>query len=293
MAQSRVQKSKGKKSKFPMWGIGIIVVLVVAIAGYAIVRFSEAGTDLAEYSYKTVNGGLEGGTRVRDKQANGGKVLEVGNKVVTATYTSFDLTDAKEACVKIFVGTPNPNSGNYGQAKWYIEYGNDTSDSRVITSPKNKLGEQYDSCLPVTSEMRKGLKIVIAEKTGYVAVYNTHLNKAVSDSAEITSLAKSAYKYWLSPGTTTDPKTYQNMKKSEYISDSVVTASKNKPYDLLTCSQNATAYSRLTFGVPSILTTTTATIGVNAKYDMANSKNILLGLTKANGDWKITSVVCP
>ena len=43
MAQSRGQKGKGKKSKFPMWGIGIVVVLVVAIAGYAIVRLSHAG----------------------------------------------------------------------------------------------------------------------------------------------------------------------------------------------------------------------------------------------------------
>jgi hypothetical protein len=59
MAQSRVQKGNGKKSKFPMWGIGIIVVLVVVIAGYAIVRFSQASTS---HSYKTTkNGGLSGG----------------------------------------------------------------------------------------------------------------------------------------------------------------------------------------------------------------------------------------
>jgi len=43
MAQSRVQKGKGSKSKFPAWGVAILVIPVVAIAGYAIVRFSEAG----------------------------------------------------------------------------------------------------------------------------------------------------------------------------------------------------------------------------------------------------------
>ena len=44
MAKSRTSnKTKSKKSKFPMWGIAIIVVAVIVVAGYAIVRFSKAG----------------------------------------------------------------------------------------------------------------------------------------------------------------------------------------------------------------------------------------------------------
>lgn len=57
MAQSRVQKGKGNKSKLPMWAIGIVVVLVVAIAGYAIVRFSKAGS--YTYDYKTPSNGMK------------------------------------------------------------------------------------------------------------------------------------------------------------------------------------------------------------------------------------------
>jgi len=49
MAQSRTSASskltKKSKSRIPLWAIAAVVVLVVAVAGYAIVRFSQAGVE--------------------------------------------------------------------------------------------------------------------------------------------------------------------------------------------------------------------------------------------------------
>lgn len=118
MAQSRVQKGKSKKSKFPMWGIGIIVVLVVVIAGYAIVRFSQASSG---HSYKTVdNGGLNGGVQTIDKSGYG-KFRVVGNNPVTASWAGCSISSSllggcsgneyesidNQMCVKVYM---DPNS---------------------------------------------------------------------------------------------------------------------------------------------------------------------------------------
>ena len=98
MAQSRVQKGKGKRSKFPMWGIGIIVVLVVVIAGYAIVRFSKASGVTAE---KTPGNGLFGGVQTVSKK-DGTKTLEVGTKTVYADFTYNEISAGDWACVKVW-----------------------------------------------------------------------------------------------------------------------------------------------------------------------------------------------
>lgn len=76
MAQSRVQQGKSKKSKFPMWVIGIIVVLVVVIAGYAIVRFSKAGgSGGTTYVYPSSNySGTNGAYKTKISKTNGGTV---------------------------------------------------------------------------------------------------------------------------------------------------------------------------------------------------------------------------
>lgn len=102
MAQSRVQQGKGKKSKFPMWGIAIIVVAVVAVAGYAIIRFSKAST---QFFVKTADSGLQGGTQTITKES-GKRTREVGKIPVYAEFSYDQVMGAasggvpmKTACV--------------------------------------------------------------------------------------------------------------------------------------------------------------------------------------------------
>lgn len=109
MARSRVQKGKGKKSKFPKWAIAVVVVLVVVVAGYAIVRFSQASTS-AGHSFKTVdNGKLKGGVETINK-SNYGNFRIVGNNPITASWSSnsnpiyaeYDSND-KEMCATVYL----------------------------------------------------------------------------------------------------------------------------------------------------------------------------------------------
>ena len=106
MAQSRVQNSKSKKSKFPMWGLAIGVVLVVAIAGYAIVRFSRASDQYFVKSAEAnqLNGGVQKVTK-----SSGKIVQEVGTNPVYATFTYDQIMGAgtipgmNAACIKSYM----------------------------------------------------------------------------------------------------------------------------------------------------------------------------------------------
>jgi hypothetical protein len=118
MAQSRVQKGKGKKSKFPMWGLAIVVVLVVAIAGYAIVNYSKAYESVRIYNNSkqnvrtTSNSGLKGGVGAVSKDPTLAQAREIGNIPVYTEYTANEFLvdvnnyatyDPPQACAKVYV----------------------------------------------------------------------------------------------------------------------------------------------------------------------------------------------
>lgn len=101
MAQSRVQKGKGKKNQFQMLG-AVLVILVVVVAGYAIVRFSKAST---QFFVKTADSGLQGGTQTITKES-GKRTREVGKIPVYAEFSYEQVMGAasggvpmKTACV--------------------------------------------------------------------------------------------------------------------------------------------------------------------------------------------------
>ena len=119
MAQSRVQKGKGKRSKFPMWGIGIIVVLVVVIAGYAIVRFSKAGgsggntLSVPASSFTGGNGAYK--TKIT-KSTGGGTVDAWALPKGAYVNTSFGLSSPYATSNGDFCATMQRNNGATGSA---------------------------------------------------------------------------------------------------------------------------------------------------------------------------------
>ena len=122
MAQSRVQKGKGKKSKFPMWGLGIIVVLVVVIAGYAIVRFSEASVNI-----KRVNTGIQCGGKIVYKGAGyGNSCVLTGSQVARASWNKIGLGTSTRLCAVVVLT-------NDGEAQLKIK-GTTTSGGPVTLS---------------------------------------------------------------------------------------------------------------------------------------------------------------
>ena len=119
MAQSRVQKGKGKKSKFPMWGLGIIVVLVVVIAGYAIVRFSKAGGSggsSLSLTAKDFTGG-NGAYKTKITKSTGGGTVDAWALPKGAyVNTSFGLSSPYATSRADFCATMQRNNGATGSA---------------------------------------------------------------------------------------------------------------------------------------------------------------------------------
>ena len=87
-SSSRISSSKNKNLKLKWWYV-LPVILVVAVAGYAIVRFSEAST---YQSLKTIsNGGLNcNGGKVVDKQGEYGKSCNITNAAGVSASASWN-----------------------------------------------------------------------------------------------------------------------------------------------------------------------------------------------------------
>jgi hypothetical protein len=114
MPRSRVQKGKTKKSKLPLWGLGVIVVLVVVIAGYAIVRFSEAGT---RHSYHTpLDGKISGGGTNFTINKNG--TTETFRKVTSSSPVKTKWYH-KDSCLNTSLGYDCSRSYNSGDDWFY------------------------------------------------------------------------------------------------------------------------------------------------------------------------------
>lgn len=115
-----------------------------------------------------------------------------------------------------------------------------------------------------------------------------------ADKELIVSQAKAAFNYWIGGSSSSNPKTYQTMKDSGYITQNLVDFQKNPPkqYDVLTCSQNALPFNEYVFKDPNLQNSTTATMNVEGKY--TNSVNVItLGFVKDGSTWKINTVSCP
>lgn len=99
MQRSRVQKGKSKKSQFQMLA-AVLVILVVVVAGYVIVRYSQAST---RFNIRTIQlGNLKGGVNTINKEGARTQAREVGNVPVYATFNSAEIGKMNKACATIF-----------------------------------------------------------------------------------------------------------------------------------------------------------------------------------------------
>ncbi|MEI6170022.1 MAG: hypothetical protein WCP56_03420 [Candidatus Saccharibacteria bacterium] len=105
--KSRSSKSNKNKNNLKWWYV-LPVIAIVAVAGYAIVRFSEASTGTA---YKRVGSGLQGGVRTVDKGVNVGKALEIGNKQVWANWSPINRGTSTRFCAVVYAGSGNDSGG--------------------------------------------------------------------------------------------------------------------------------------------------------------------------------------
>lgn len=91
-----------KKVKTPIrlrWWQALVVVAVVALAGYVIIAFSMASDRY--YSKTVANGGLQGGSGTTGKSSGTSRSKIVGNSPVFVTYKAEEMSGAKKVCASI------------------------------------------------------------------------------------------------------------------------------------------------------------------------------------------------
>lgn len=102
--RSRTSSKKGKSSL--KWWYILPVLAIVVLAGYLIIRYSEAGT-----AYKRVGNGLSGGVKTVDKQGNYGKAREIGNNPVSAKWSPSERGTSTRFCAQVYGSGTNGGNG--------------------------------------------------------------------------------------------------------------------------------------------------------------------------------------
>jgi hypothetical protein len=107
-AASKSRSSKLNKNKTNLkWWYVLPVIAIVAVAGYAIIRFSEAGT-----ATKRPGSGLAGGVRTVDKGGDqGGRALEIGNNPVYASWSQTQRGTSTRFCARAYASSSNGKGG--------------------------------------------------------------------------------------------------------------------------------------------------------------------------------------
>ena len=106
-SKSRSSKLNKNKSNLKWWYV-LPVIAIVAVAGYAIIRFSEAGT-----ASKRVGSGLTGGVKVVNKGGNFGRALEIGYppNSVSASWSQTQRGTSTRFCADAYAASGNGNGG--------------------------------------------------------------------------------------------------------------------------------------------------------------------------------------
>ena len=106
-SKTRLITKKNKNLKLKWWYV-LPVIAIVAVAGYAIIRFSEAGT-----ASKRVGSGLTGGVKVVNKGGNFGRALEIGYppNSVSASWSQTQRGTSTRFCADAYAASGNKNGG--------------------------------------------------------------------------------------------------------------------------------------------------------------------------------------
>ena len=135
------------------------VIAIVAVAGYAIVRFSEAGTQ---------SGQLRGGVRTVDK-GNGNSAREVGNKPVSGTWSPVSRGRATTFCATMFMSNGDGAGGaTLSLYQGTSKIGNSTPFSFRGTGTRCITAQGLD----FVRIAGRNATLRVTRTNGYVSVYN-------------------------------------------------------------------------------------------------------------------------
>ena len=156
--KSRSSKSNKNKNNLKWWYV-LPVIAIVAVAGYAIVRFSEAGTS---------SNRLSGGTRWVDK-GNGNRAREVGGSPVTATWSASQRGSQTTFCATTYMS----NGDGQGSAKLtLISGGSVIGNSRMIYGRGTTTQCLYPDGGQKSRIFLRNATLKVTRINGYVSVYN-------------------------------------------------------------------------------------------------------------------------
>jgi|GEM_PF-3568546 len=151
-AKKTVKKSRtsGKKSNnksIMRWWYVLPVIAIVAVAGYAIVRFSEASNQVIIAAVNRGRKGFRGGVGTINK-TNGQTVMRAGDNAFTSVYadlTAQEVRDARKICARVAVG-----NGGGGYVKIRIPSAGPLGTKDEIRYLSNQSGWK-DYCFTITN----------------------------------------------------------------------------------------------------------------------------------------------
>jgi len=145
-SMSRTSKKGSSKTNLKWWYV-LPVIAIVVVAGYAIVRFSQAGALMGKEGVKSrENGKLYGGVKDIIKGNAQGIAREVGNTPVWAKWGIQERGTMTKFCARVFLAE---QEGAYSTAELTLHKGNGPDGSR-IAGVKTVYGksEYKDICTP-------------------------------------------------------------------------------------------------------------------------------------------------
>jgi hypothetical protein len=164
LTKSRTAKSTKKGLKLKWWYI-LPVIAIVTVAGYAIVRFSEASA--LTFSKTVANKYLRGGTTTYKSSYGDAKLVSTGGSI-SAYVNLNELSKSKKICARALLSKQNGGPVR-GTLVWKSK--NPSSDRSISFSGSGL--QQY--CLDATKiNKRADGNLIITSKDGNIAVFSIY-----------------------------------------------------------------------------------------------------------------------
>jgi hypothetical protein len=172
--KTRTSTKKSNNKSIMRWWYVLPVIAIVAVAGYAVVRFSEAGT-----AVKRVGSGLQGGTSNVDKSGTRGTARVIGNVPVSASWSQTQRGTSTRFCAEVFLSGGNRSASGNGGVTIQLRQG-----SSNIGNPITTFGRGYKTVctnsLGNFDKLRiagKAANLVVSRQSGFASVVKMYVKQ--------------------------------------------------------------------------------------------------------------------